>query len=285
LRIGRFAYRAFNALNQRLLGLRPRSVDVDGLTIPVLTRKGRGAPIVFVHGFGADKEGWFMLMHGFRGRPIIALDLPGFGLASAIGRERATAERQAHAIRGVLDQLGEERVSLVGASMGGAISLRFASEFPERTNALALLGASGPPAKPSPLALSVERGHNPLLPRTRKEFHAMLDFVAVKRPWVPDPIAEHLAYERATRHEAHTELYAGWNEQRHTIQPNLPRVAAPTLVIHGELDRCVDLSSAHAIAQHVPRSELMVLPGIGHVPQIEAPKAVALAVTRFFDRQ
>ncbi len=283
--VGAAQYRAFTSVNRRLLGLRRRAVKVDGLTVPVVSRPGRGEPILFVHGFGADKEGWFNLMHRFRRRAIIALDLPGFGAASGIERERASAERQAHAIRGVLDELDAKRVSLIGASMGGGISLRFAAEFPKRTRALALLGSVGPTVNPSPLATALEQGQNPLIPRSHDEFHAMLEFVAAKKPWVPGAIAAYLASEQVAKHAKLTDLFAGWLEHRHAVDAHLPRVEAPTLVIHGELDRVIDVSTAHAIAKHVPRSELMVLPGIGHVPQLEAPGTIARAITRFFDAQ
>lgn len=281
--IGSAQYRVFNSLSRRILGLRRKTVVVDGVVIPVVMRPGRGEPILFVHGFGADKEGWFNLMHRFPKRAVIALDLPGFGAASDISGEHASAERQAHAIRGVLDALEVARASLIGASMGGGISLRFAAEFPRRTRALALLGSVGPMVKQSELAIAIEQGNNPLIPRSHDEFHAMLEFVAAEKPWVPASIAAYLASEQVAKHAKLTDLFAGWVAQKDTIDAHLARIEAPTLVIHGELDRVIDVSTAHAIAEHVPQSKLMVLSGIGHVPQLEAPRTVARAITRFFD--
>lgn len=282
--VGRAQYRAFTSIGQRLLRLSRSTVNVDGVIIPVISRPGRGDPLLFVHGFGADKEGWIGLMSRFRGRAMIALDLPGFGAASRIERERATADRQADALRGVLDALGVKRATLVGASMGGAISLRFASLFPERTRALALLGSVGPAVDPSPLVKALAEGNNPLIPSSHDEFHDMLDFVTAKRPWVPTSIAAYLAAEQVARKAELTELFDGWLAQdAKVLDAALSHVVAPALVIHGALDRVIDVSTARAIAAHVPHATLRVMPGIGHVPQLEAPAEVARMIEKFLD--
>lgn len=127
--IGKGSYRAVMGLARRVLRLRKRSIVVDGVTIPVLTREGRGTALVFVHGFGADKEGWLSLIGKLRVRAIVALDLPGFGAASPIDPAQATAPQQAYALKGVLGALGISQAILIGSSMGGGISLRLPAIF------------------------------------------------------------------------------------------------------------------------------------------------------------
>ncbi|HEX7667668.1 MAG TPA: alpha/beta fold hydrolase, partial [Polyangiaceae bacterium] len=141
--MGRVAYRVVMGTARRALGLRKKTVSLGGTLVPVFVRKGSGVPIVLVHGFGADKEGWLGLVAHLRGLPIVALDLPGFGAASAIDPALATAEHQAKALKGVLDALSISKAVVVGSSMGGAISLRFASDFPDVVEGLVLLGSVG----------------------------------------------------------------------------------------------------------------------------------------------
>lgn len=274
--LGRAAYRMVMGLGRRLLGLRARSVTVDGIVIPVLTRKGRGAPLVFVHGFGADKETWFPLIGKLRGRAIVALDLPGFGDASPIDPSAATAPRQARAVKGVLDSLGISRVVLIGSSMGGGISLRFASDYPEATRAIVLLGSVGPAAEKSELSRMLDEGKNPLIPSNREELVAMLDFVAEKKIWVPRAVGSYLAAEQLARRDALTAMFAAWVDQGPAaIDDVLGGITATTVVIHGECDRVIHVSSGRALAARVPGAKLIVLPGVGHVPQIEAVGRVA----------
>lgn len=277
--VGRAQYRTLMSLGKRVLGLSETEATVEGVRIPVWTRGGTGAPLVFVHGFGANKEGWLTLIAKLKGHPVVALDLPGFGAASRIDRDRATAERQARALKGVLDHLGVGRATLVGSSMGGGISLRFAHDFPESTRAVVLLGSVGPIVDKSPLLHALDRGENPLIPSTHAEYVAMLDFVTHKKPWVPRSIVTYLAADQALRKADLTDLFAGWLAQdADAMEALLADVKAPTLVIHGERDRVIDLSTARALASHLPNSKLLVLPGIGHVPQLEAPSEVARAL-------
>lgn len=277
--VGRAQYRTLTSIGKRLLGLRASEVTVDGVRIPVWVREGSGDPLVLVHGFGANKEGWLTLMAKLGGHPIIALDLPGFGEASRIGADRATAVHQARAVKGVLDHLAVRRATLVGSSMGGAIALRFAHDFPAHTRAVVLLGSAGPTVDKSELREALDRGENPLIPGTLGEYEAMIDFVTHKKPWIPRSIGAYLAADQIARKMDLTALFAGWLAQDELeMAAALAQVKAPTLVIHGEKDRVIDLSTARAIASHVKNSTLLVLPGVGHAPQLEAPGDVARAI-------
>jgi abhydrolase domain-containing protein 6 len=277
--IGRAAYRMVMGVGRRALGLRKRTVVVDGISIPIFAREGKGTPLVFIHGFGADKEGWLALIGKLRGRAIVALDLPGFGAASPIDPSHATAEHQARAVKGVLDALHISEAILIGSSMGGGISLRFASDFPGVTRAVVLLGSVGPLVDKSPLNHLLDAGQNPLIPSSRDEYVKMLDFVTEKKIYAPGVIVSYLADEQASRKDRLVAMFDAWVAQpANLLDDALTKVKAPTLVIHGECDRAIDISSARAIAERVPNAKLIVLPGIGHVPQFEATNRVAAAI-------
>ena len=227
--VGRIAYRSVMGIVRRLLRLREQIITVDDVAIPVWTRAGRGTPLVFIHGFGADKDGWLSLIGKLRGRAIVALDLPGFGDASSIDPSRATAPYQARAVKGVLDALGITNVILVGSSMGGGISLRFASDFPEVTRGVVLLGSVGPAVDKSELGHLLDKGENPLIPSSREDFLGMLDFVAEKKLFVPRAIASYLAQKQVARRPALTAMFASWIAQPPSaLEDVLPSIKAPT---------------------------------------------------------
>ncbi len=285
--VGRAQYGAFTSIAERLLGLRRETLSVSGLSIPVLVREPRRNPLVFVHGFGADKEGWLAVIAKLpRTQGVVALDLPGFGEASQVDRGHSSAMHQARAVKGALDALSVEHVTIIGASMGGAISLVVASQFPEMTRAVVLLGSVGPVVDKSVFLLGLEGGHNPLIPGSYDEFVGMLDFVTSKKPWVPRTIGAYLASKQVERKAHLTEMFDGWLSQDPAeMEALLPRVVAPTLVVHGELDRVIHLSTAREIAKRVKTSTLLVLPGVGHVPQLEAPTEVAEAIEKHLQQR
>jgi pimeloyl-ACP methyl ester carboxylesterase len=163
--------------------------------------------------------------------------------------------------------------------MGGAISLRFASDFPEATQALVLLGSVGPTVDKSALGHALDAGENPLIPRSREEFVKMLDFVAEKKIFVPRVVAAHLASDQIARRERLQAMFEAWIAQpEDALDAVLRNVKAPTVVMHGDRDRVIDLSSGRAIAERVPNARLIVLEGIGHVPHFEATRRVAKVI-------
>ena len=271
-------------------GTRRRVAQVDGLTVPYLERPGRReAPedvVVLVHGFGGDKDNWALLAPLLsRRRRLLALDLPGYGEAPAIPADRATLPAQAAHLRAFLDATGVRRAHLVGHSMGGGIVQRLAADAPERVRTLTLLGSMGPKPVPGPLDHALARGENLLLPTDLAQTDAYLAFIAERLPPLPRPIRLFAVHQTI---EARDQL-ASYFDKLHGAKawPGLPAdlsaLGMPTRVIHGQLDQVVPLTTAQALAAGLPRTTLHVLPGIGHCPQLEAPRAVARLVDRFLD--
>ena len=278
---GSLQYRALTQLLRRMAGLRARTVEVGGLTLPVLRREGPGVPLVLLHGFGADKEGWLLLAARLgRKRPLIIPDLPGFGAAPAIAPGQATARRQAAVVAGLLDQLRVPRAHLAGSSMGGGISLRLAADAPARVASLTLIGSVGPVVDKSELQLALDRGENPLVIQSSADFDAFMRLVLERRPPSTRAILRHLAHERAGRSAALTTLFGGWTSGDGPPD-ELEAIRAPALVVHGDCDRVVHVSTARALASRLPRARLELLRGVGHAPATETPRRVASLLQEF----
>jgi len=278
--VGRAQYAALMGLAVRRLGLEAESITVADLQIPTLHRGG-GEPIVFVHGFGADKESWLTLIARLPAKQsIVALDLPGFGGASPITASRASAMHQAAVVVQALRGLGVDRAHFVGSSMGGGIALRLAADAPERVASLTLLGSVGPWVEKSELALALERGENPLVGRTLADFDRMMDLGMVKPLYIPRTIRAHLASVRATHAVSWDALFEGFvaSPPEQGYLERLGEVLAPTLVIHGSEDRVIHPSTGRALAEQLQTSRHLSLPDVGHVPHMEATRIVAAAL-------
>ncbi len=282
--LGKLEYSGLVRLAARYVGARTRTASVDGLRMPYFERAGDGDPIVLVHGFGADKESWLLFMWALgRGSRLLVPDLPGHGGASVVNRGRATARAQSEALLGFLDLCGVDRFHLVGNSMGGGISLRVARDRPERVRSVVLLDATGPKVDPSALDLALDRGENLLIPTSPDQAEEMMAMVAEKKTWMPRSMLHHVVAERAAAAERLQEIFRGWQRGvgGEGVPEDLERISVPTLVVHGERDQVIDVSTARALAERIPGAELLVLAGVGHIPQVEVPRDTARAVLDF----
>ena len=255
LALGKLEFRVLTRGMARFLGFEEGVVEIDGVRVPFLAR-GWGVPVLFVHGFGAEKESWLPLLASMdRKRSAIIVDLPGFGAAGSIHAERASARAQARALATLLDHLGYARAHLVGNSMGGGISIRFAYDHPERATSMTLIGSVGPMPERSELGRALDRGENPLIVESARDFDRMTALVFDRPPPTTRAIRAYLTSDRVARAEALHVLFRGWNEPRdgHGMA-GLPlgAIRTPTLVIHGAHDRVIHPATGRALASGAP---------------------------------
>ena len=103
---------------------------------------GEGTPIVLVHGFGADLNGWRPLVRHFApGRPALALDLPGHGKSASL--DAPDLDSLAAALDAALAEEGIDAAHLVGHSLGAAVAVAFAALHPKSARSLTLLAPGG----------------------------------------------------------------------------------------------------------------------------------------------
>ncbi|MBK9029772.1 MAG: alpha/beta fold hydrolase [Myxococcales bacterium] len=276
IQLGGVQLRALERGLRAAAGLRRRTLAVGDLTLAALERPGVGTPLVMIHGFGGDKETWLLMAPWVRQRPLLIIDLPGHGASTLIDRGRATPAAMGAAIVGALDAAGVARAHLCGNSMGGGIALWIARNHPARVASLVLVASAAPELAESELTRALARGENLLIPGA-EDSDRFMRMVVEKPPKVPRAIQRYVAARRAAARTELEEMFRGWVEA--TPATGLPRdldaIDQPTLIVHGRCDRIIHVDTARKVAAAVPHSRLRVLDGIGHVPQLEAPRAVA----------
>jgi len=171
----------------------------------------------------------------------------------------------------LFDRLGIEQLSLVGESMGGCIAAWFAVEQSARVRRLVLQSPFGlrVPEHPSVDFFSI--------PDEEVPAHLVADqslFGDGSAPPPPEFLAER--YREATSFAR-----VGWKSPYDRKLPRwLHRITAPTLVLWGEEDRLHPVGQAAAWAELIPNADVRTFPGVGHLPTLETPDAVA-AVDEF----
>ncbi len=185
-----------------------------------------------------------------------------------------------------MDRLGIAKASVVGNSIGGRIAWTFAAGHPERVDKLVLVSPDG---FESP---GFEYGRRPDVPSTVKLMRWVLPKPLVKMSLAPayaDPkvMTDALAtrYYDLMRAPGVRDAMIARMEQSIRFDPvaRLQTIRAPTLLLWGEQDRMIPFTNAADYQKAIPRAKLVPLPGVGHLPQEEAPQR-SLAVVREFLR-
>ncbi len=286
LTVGRYQMRTLEVGMSLAAGLRPRRIAVGALDLAVLERKRAGVPVVLVHGFGGDQETWLLMAPRLRGCPLTLIDLPGHGASTIVGRDQASPAAMGKTLVAALDALGHDRVHLCGNSMGGGIALWVARHHPDRVASLTLVASVAAELAESELTRALARGENLLIPGA-DDPDRFIKLVVEKPPRVPRAIKRYVAARRAAARPVLEELFRGWAfaAPADGLPRDLEAIEQPTLIIHGIHDRIIHPDTARKVAGRLPRARLELLDGIGHVPQLEAPGAVARLIHRHLQEQ
>lgn len=271
-------------LNRTLSGLEEKTIQVAGHDIHYLEGGQGDIPIVLLHGIFAEKDHWTDFARALTGsHHILAPDLPGFGESSRHDDQAYDYTAQTERLRALLDALGLARVHLAGSSMGGTLAALLALKHPERVASVAFVGAPHGirSAQPSRMDRLIDQGQAPLVAHDAASFEAMMDLVFEKRPFLPYPIV-HAAQADALRNApSNLRLWQAQLKDRYLLQEHIGELRVPTLVLWGSQDRVFDASGAEVLRMHLPQGHITLLPGLGHLPIMEAPGNTAQHYTRF----
>jgi pimeloyl-ACP methyl ester carboxylesterase len=231
-------------------------------------RKGRGTPLVLVHGYLGGAAQWQAEIARFADRfDVIAPDLPGFAGSADLPPADRIAQFAA-AVVALLDDLGVDRFTLLGHSMGGMIVQDIAATHPDRITRLVLYG-TGPlglmPDRFEPLETSRERVRCDGVAQTIRRIGAT---------WFREGAAAQgfgiVAELGAQASEA--AALAGLDAMSHWDgRGALVRLTMPTLVLWGDGDRSYRWPQVEALWQGLPDAALAVMPRTAHAAHLEKP--------------
>lgn len=243
------------------------------------TLGGRGDDLVLIHGFGSDRLSWAgnaaALMEVAR---VHSIDLPGHGESVEAEAGNGSPDALAFAVGEALDANGLDRVHLLGHSLGGGIAMLMALAMPGRVRSLSLLAPVG-----------VGRGidHDFLLRypelATAEDAQALLQRLVTKPPLINRfTIARVLEQlERPGARQALRAIAAGVIADEERLAEAAAQVAAagiPRMVIFGGAD-AINPPDPMSLVGFAGRTHL--IPGVGHLPHIEAARQANAELTAF----
>lgn len=258
-------------------------VDIDGLRIGYRDR-GSGPALVLLHGWPVDSREWSRQLDGLSDvLRVVAWDAPGAGQSSD-PPDDVGFSYWADRLVDLLDRLGIDQAHVGGLSFGGALALELHRCHPDRVRSLVLLsayagwGGSLPPDE-------VQRRLDLIRRNTELPAHE----------WVP-ALIETLLPEGSDR-GLHDELTIMLSDLHRPatrtalaalgatdLRDHLPEIAVPTLMIYGGRDVRSPREVWQPIHDAIRGSELVVIPDVGHMVDMQAPEAVNAAIRAFVDR-
>ncbi len=262
---------------------------------------------MFVHGLGGSHLNWCLIGPALAaGRRAVALDLHGFGLTPGT-RKDSTVQRNTTLLDRFVREVVGRPVILAGNSMGGLISILQASAAPDMVRGLVLID----PALPLPPRLPDRQVGNQFLMYALPGLgeHYVRTVLARRPPQLAvqqivelcfadpsraDP-AMMTAFDRPGRRAPEAErrgdafLAASRSlmrvvGRRGRYRDMMASVRVPVLLIGGDADRLVPVASIRQAAARNPGWQTVILPGVGHTPQLEVPGKVIGTIRDWLDR-
>ena len=258
---------------------------------------GEGPAVMFIHGLTSTHRNWDHLVEKLRiDHRVLAPDLFGHG-ASAKSMGDYSLGAHAAILRDLLDQLGIDKVTLVGHSFGGGIAMQFVYLFPERVERLVLVASGGLGRDVSPLLRAATlpgagwvlpfiasgwvKGRGEAAGRTlaRTGWEASPDVTEIWRGFMSLGDADTRRAFLAT-----TRSVIDPGGQTVTAHDRLPRaIELPTLVVWGTRDRMIP--AWHATTAHglIENSKVVLFEGAGHFPHLDKPERFAEVLRDFLE--
>jgi 3-oxoadipate enol-lactonase len=247
---------------------------------------GDGTPLVFVHGYALDRRMWDDQFEFFATRyRAVRYDLRGFGRSDVPTAGRFSNHDD---LRRLFDHLGIERAHICGLSMGGGVAIDFALEYPDRVlSVIGIASALG--------GFTVDFG--PMIPAMIAMQTAGREgnLAEAKRIWIESPLFVPANRDPAVaqRLGEMVDDWSGWQltNQANHVDPDPPpaerldQLSVPALVINGGLDNEGVLGVAVEIEAKAPNARRVVVPGAGHLTNMEAPDAVNDLIASFLMRK
>jgi pimeloyl-ACP methyl ester carboxylesterase len=246
--------------------------------------RGDGPAIVFLHGHPFNRSMWAAqldaLSDEFR---VIAPDLPGYGESAPVA-ETLPMRGFADAVLGLLEALGVDRATVVGLSMGGLVAMELGLGNPDRVDGLVLAATTAAPLTEEEAArrraTADEIEASGMLAHTVEMLPRLFGPSAAREPAITAPIAETMLRTNPAGAAAALRGRA----ERPDYERLLPDLRPPALVIAGDHDAYSTKEVTAQLVAALADPEVLILEGVGHFPNLEAPVEFDAAVRAFARR-
>ncbi len=234
-------------------------------------RQGSGPALVLLHGGLADSRQWSRQLEELSDEfTVIAWDAPGCG-ESSDPPEHFSLSDYADCLADFIKKLGLQKPHILGLSFGGGLAIEFYNRYPDIPRSLVLASAyAGWAGSLSPEEVEIRRKNGVQQSNMAPE--------KVVEKWLPTLFTDSVPIEAV---EETASMMADFHPvgmramlrafAEADLRDVLPKISVPTLLLYGDEDQRSPLHVGRALHKKIPASEFIVMPGVGHVSNIEAP--------------
>jgi 2-hydroxy-6-oxonona-2,4-dienedioate hydrolase len=244
--------------------------------------------VIMLHGTGAGATGWSNfypnvgpLSDNFR---AIAMSFPGWGDSSEhVPTAAGRSADNARAVKLLMDELGIEKAALVGNSMGGAATIQFAVDYPDRLSHLITMGAGAPGVniiQPAGLTEGLQIIREVYQDPSPENFRRLVSIMVYDSSFVTDDLLQ----ARSSAALANRNHLTNWLKPSPVIPTDVVKLGqyqGPALIMHGRDDRVVNMEGSMRLLTILPNSRLHIFNHCGHWAQIEHANELNWLVREF----
>ncbi|MDV2477047.1 alpha/beta fold hydrolase [Rhodococcus zopfii] len=249
---------------------------------------GEGKPVVLLHGSGPGVSAWANWRHAIpelgKSARVLALDLVGFGATERPATVKYSLRTWTDHVWSFLDELGLDKVSVIGNSLGGRIAMQMAEDNQDRLERLVLMGSPG-------VGMTVTEGLQALRnyePSPDAMRSLLKDYFAVDKSIITDDLVR-IRYEASAApgaHEAYRLMFFHPDHEGSKLgisEEQVRAITVPTLLVHGREDQVVPVDIAWRMLDLLPNGDLHVFSRCGHWTQIERADEFNRVVADFLE--
>lgn len=265
-------------------GLSLKHIQVGDHDIQYLHGGLDGAPVILmVHGYSANKDNWTRFAKHFVDRyQIIIPDLPGFGDSSHIEAANYDIDHQRDRLLEFAQALKLPRFHIVGNSMGGWIAGALALKHPDEILSLGLFNSAGVDEPVlSPRSKAWLEGKNILLIEGPEDIDRAFGLVFQNPPAMPQIAKEYLARQALKQKDFNVKVAQDLLANPLDLEAELASIQTPSLVLWGDNDRVIDVSTAEVFKNGLPNATTIIMEDTGHLPMLEHPSRTAKHYQQF----
>ena len=240
--------------------------EIDGYRIRYLTMGEADKHVVLIHGFGGELDRWLFNQQPMAAyASVTALDLPGHGQSSKDVNDGSIAAL-ASIVAKLIDHLGAPNAHLVGHSLGGAIAVKTALDYPEKVSGLSLIAAAGLGSE-----INLEYIQGFIDAESRRDLKPLMkqlvgDPKLVNRSMIDDVLKFKRIDGVTEALQTIADAFISGGEQSENFRDGLAGLGKPTQIIWGSADQIIPVSHADGNGD----ADVKVLDNYGHLVQLEA---------------
>ena len=279
--------------------MQKREVTLHGHRVVYREAGDPGLPVLLlIHGITSSSATWDPVIPALAEHThVIAPDLLGHGESDKPSTDYSLGA-YANGLRDLLEQLGHDRVTIVGHSLGGGVAMQFVYQHPDYCQRLILIGSGGlGPDVGWILRLLSAPGAELILPiiapppvlSVGEQVRSWFTKRGIGSPRGAEMWSAYSSLADAETRQAFLRTLRSVVDYRGQAVSALNRLHVrddmPTMAIWGDSDAVIPVDHAYAVQETRPDVRLEVLPGVGHFPQVECPMAVVDLIEDFISSQ